>query len=53
VQGIVALGVSLLNGAKITTSDAQDNYYDKDDSQEVMVPFPDLYVQLSSPLTVE
>jgi hypothetical protein len=52
VQGNVTLGVSLLNGAKITTSDAQDNYYDKEDEQEIAIPYPNLYVQLSSPLTI-
>jgi hypothetical protein len=45
--------VSLINGAKVTTSNAQDNIYDKEDEQEVAVPYPDLYVDLSSPLTIE
>lgn len=53
VQGNVALGVSLINGAKVTTSNAQDNRYDKEDEQEIAVPYPDLYVDLSSPLTIE
>lgn len=53
VQGTVALGVSLINGAKVTTSNAQDNLYDKEDEQEIAVPYPNLYVDLSSPLTIE
>jgi uncharacterized repeat protein (TIGR01451 family) len=53
VEGNIALGVSLINGAKITTTDTQDNNYDKEDEEEVMVPFPNLYVQLSSPLVTE
>jgi hypothetical protein len=53
VQASVPLGVSLLNGAKVNTTDAQDNYRDKEDSQEIAVPYPDLYVQMDSPLIAE
>jgi uncharacterized repeat protein (TIGR01451 family) len=53
VETSVALGVSLINGAKVTTSDAQDDNYDKEDEQEVQVPYPNLYVQMTSPLSTE
>jgi uncharacterized repeat protein (TIGR01451 family) len=53
VEGNITLGVNLINGAKITTPDAQDNNYAKEDEQEVQVPYPNLYVTMSSPLSVE
>jgi uncharacterized repeat protein (TIGR01451 family) len=53
IEGNITLGVNLINGAKVTTTDTQDNNYDKEDEQEVQVPYPNLYVTINSPLSVE
>lgn len=53
VDGDIPLGVSLINGAKVITADPQDNNYEKEDQQEIQVPYPSLYVEMESPRIVE
>lgn len=53
VDGDIPLWVSLINGAKVITADPQDNNYEKEDQQEIQVPYPSLYVEMESPRIVE